>query len=110
MKKGKSDFYSTVPKVPRVIVSKKRTPKIVAEVDEANCTGCQVCVPFCPVDCIEPVPADKYDDVAIPPVHVRYNECIGCSACARACAQLTWDSIRMVDRDKFEEKHGVTVE
>jgi electron transport complex protein RnfB len=110
MIKGKRDFYSTVPKMPRVILSKKKTPKLVAEVDEANCTGCQVCVPFCPVDCIEPVAADKYSDVTIPPVHVRYNECIGCRACVRACAQLTWDAIRMVDKAAFEEKHGVTIE
>ncbi|MDP6490400.1 MAG: 4Fe-4S dicluster domain-containing protein [Kiritimatiellia bacterium] len=110
MKKGKREFYSTVPRIPRAIITKKKTPKIVAEVDEANCTGCQVCVPFCPVDCIEPVPADTYSDVAIPPVHVRHDECIGCSACVRACSQLTWDAIRMVDKEVFEQKHGVTIE
>lgn len=110
MRKRKGDFYSTVPKMPRAIGSKKRTPKIVAEVDEANCTGCKVCVQFCPVDCIEPVLADKYSDVIIPPVHVRYNECIGCNACAKACAQLTWDAIRMVDKVEFEENHGVIIE
>ena len=36
--------------------------------------------------------------------------CIGCRACVRACAQLTWDAIRMVDKAEFEEKHGVTIE
>jgi Pyruvate/2-oxoacid:ferredoxin oxidoreductase delta subunit len=110
MKKGKKEFYSTVPRLPRTMISKKRTPKLIAEVDEANCTGCQVCVPFCPVDCIEPVATDKYDDVVIPPVHVRHDECIGCGACTRACAQLTWDAIRMLDTETFEQKHGVTIE
>ena len=75
----------------------------MAIVDEDNCTGCQVCVPFCPVDCIESVPHEKYN-IAIPPVQVRYNECIGCSICARVCTKLTWDAIRMVPLDEFEER------
>lgn len=104
------DHYSRVPNIPKVIIAKKKRPKLVAVVDEDSCTGCQVCVPFCPVDCIEPVAVDKYDDHVIPPVHIRYNECIGCSACVRACEKLTWDCIRMWETENFEKICGVTVE
>ncbi|MDA0989418.1 MAG: 4Fe-4S dicluster domain-containing protein [Verrucomicrobia bacterium] len=104
-----SDHYADVPLLPREMGSKKKTPRRIAEVEEGNCTGCQVCVPFCPVDCIEPVPRDKYKDTVIPPVHVRQDECIGCEICVRACAKLTWNAIQMVDIDEFEKKHGVTV-
>ena len=103
------DFFADVPLLPRDMGQKKKTPRRIAEVDEDNCTGCKACVPFCPVDCIEPVPADKYRDTVIPPVHVRHDECIGCEICVRACAKLTWNAIRMVDIDVFEERHGLKV-
>ena len=81
----------------------------MAVVDEDNCTGCKVCIPFCPVDCIEPVPKDKYDDAPIPPVQVRFNECIGCQMCAKACSKLTWDAIRMMKTPVFEERYGIEI-
>ena len=104
------DHYSIVPKIPKVLGTKKKRPKIVAVVDEDSCTGCQVCIPFCPVDCIEPVPADKYDDHIIPPVNIRYNECIGCRACVWACEKLTWNAISMQNTDEVETLHGITIE
>ena len=55
------DHYKTVPDPADKVNFKKKKPKLVAVVDEDNCTGCQVCVPFCPVDCIEPVPSEKYE-------------------------------------------------
>lgn len=109
MKTLVSDHISNVPGPPRVIGDKKKKPRSIAVVDEDNCTGCQVCVPFCPVDCIEPVADDKYDDVVIPPVHVRLHECIGCQICVRACEKLTWNAIVMQDTEEFEKEHGVTV-
>ena len=87
---------------------KKKRPKSVAVVDEDNCTGCQACVPFCPVDCIESVPKDKYD-IPIPPVQIRFDECIGCVVCARVCTKMTWDAIRMIDTDTFEELYGTEI-
>ena len=51
-----TDHYKTVPEPTHKINFKKRKPRLMAVVDEDNCTGCQVCVPFCPVDCIETVP------------------------------------------------------
>ena len=93
-----------IPELPDSPNIKKKRPKSVAVVDEDNCTGCQVCVPFCPVDCIEPVPKEKYD-IPIPPVQVRHDECIGCQICAKACTALTWDAIRMLGTDTFEENY-----
>ncbi len=105
-----TDHYSDVPLLPRDMGEKRKTPRRIAVVNEDNCTGCQVCVPFCPVDCIEPVSDDKYEDVIIPPVNVRHNECIGCEICVRACAKLTWNAIEMQEVEVFEAETGKKVE
>ena len=102
------DHYKSVPQLPEKILGKKKKPKIVALVDEDNCTGCQVCVPFCPVDCIRPVPQDKYN-IPIPPVQIRFNECIGCSICARVCDKLTWNAIEMIPIAQFEKEQKITL-
>ena len=104
------DHLSTVPELPDKIATKKVRPKLTAWVDEDNCTGCQACVPFCPVDCIEPVHVDKHVYPPIPPVQIRFNECIGCQICARVCTKLTWDAIRMVDTDKLEEQLDIKID
>ena len=100
------DHYKSVPNLPEKISEKKKKPKIVAVVDEDNCTGCQACVPFCPVDCIRPVPPEKYN-IPIPPVQIRFNECIGCSVCARVCTKLTWDAIDMIPVAQFENEYRI---
>jgi Pyruvate/2-oxoacid:ferredoxin oxidoreductase delta subunit len=100
------DHYKLVPALPVKITEKKKKPKLVALVDEDNCTGCQVCVPFCPVDCIEPVAKEKYN-IPIPPVQIRFNECIGCSICARVCTKLTWDAIEMLPTARFEAEQKI---
>ena len=46
-----AEFYKPVPKVIEDLAKKKKRPKLMAVVDEDNCTGCKVCVPFCPVAC-----------------------------------------------------------
>ena len=88
--------------------NKKKKPKLIAVVDEDNCTGCQVCIPFCPVDCIETVPKDKYN-IPIPPVQIRFDECIGCQICAKVCTKLTWDAIRMLKTEEFEEVYDYKI-
>tara|TARA_Y100000593_G_scaffold65302_1_gene120361 strand:+ start:469 stop:783 length:315 start_codon:yes stop_codon:yes gene_type:complete len=103
------DFMKSVPELTTNVKRKRVKPKWMAVVDEDNCTGCQVCVPFCPVDCIEPVPKEKYD-TPIPPVQVRWNECIGCQMCAKACTKLTWDAIRMMKTSVFEETYDIGID
>ena len=36
-----------IPELPDYAKEKRKRPKMVALVDEDNCTGCQACVPFC---------------------------------------------------------------
>ncbi len=100
--------YKSVPELAGDSGKKKKRPKLMAVMDEDNCTGCQVCVPFCPVDCIEAVPTNKYD-IPVPPVQVRWDECIGCQICSRVCSKLTWDAIRILPTDEFEELYGITI-
>ena len=73
-----------------------------------NCTGCEICVPFCPVNCIEVAKAKDHPDRPIPPVYVRENECIGCTICARVCTKMAWDAISMVPTAELEKALGVT--
>ena len=104
------DHLKVVSELPDKINEKKTKPRLMAIVDEDNCTGCSACVPFCPVDCIEPVPIAKHVYPPIPPVQIRFNECIGCQICARVCTKLTWDAIRMVDTDKLEEQLEIIID
>jgi Pyruvate/2-oxoacid:ferredoxin oxidoreductase delta subunit len=46
----------------------------------------------------------------IPPVQVRFDECIGCQVCARVCTKMTWDAIRMIDIDAFEEVYDYKID
>lgn len=102
------DHYRAVGKPAERIVRKKRRPSLMAVVDEDNCTGCGVCVPFCPTDCIRPVPKAKYG-LPIPPVQVAFDECIGCQLCYHACRRLTWDAIRMLPIEEFEKETGIAI-
>jgi ferredoxin len=47
-----------------------------AKVESGTCTGCEVCVPECPVDAIS-----MLDGKAV----VNTGECTDCGACVPAC-------------------------
>jgi electron transport complex protein RnfB len=101
------DIYSDIPKVPDKYARKKKKPKEIAVVSPGNCTGCEICVPFCPVNCIEVSPASEHPDRPIPPVRIRYNECIGCTICARVCTKMAWDAITMFVTEEVEKMTGM---
>ena len=67
-------------------------------------------MPFCPVDCIEQVPlAEAPTDQIIPPVRIRYDECIGCKICVRVCTKTTWDVIRMKPTEWIESEFSMEI-
>ncbi|MCA1554220.1 MAG: 4Fe-4S binding protein [Chloroflexi bacterium] len=71
-------------------VRKRRPPKNLAVVDQNGCTGCEVCIVFCPADCINWAPIGNGVN---PVVEVDYDRCIGCTLCAQYCP---WDTIFML--------------
>lgn len=81
---------------------KTRRPKQLAVINQAGCTGCQVCIDFCPADCILIVPGP---DPTNPTVHrlveVDLPRCIGCTLCVKYCPWLT---IEMLDFDEGYRK------
>lgn len=75
-------------------ITPKKRSKIVALVDEDTCTGCEVCIEFCPVDCIAVVKnpnPELIDNVC----RVIEDACICCKLCAKECP---WECIEIVPR------------
>ena len=69
-------------------------PRLIAVVG-GDCTGCNTCVDYCLVDCIEPTsPGSDLHPPA--PVHIREDECIGCSLCAKVCDEIRQSAIQLV--------------
>jgi Pyruvate/2-oxoacid:ferredoxin oxidoreductase delta subunit len=107
-KRPEREYYWDIPNIPDSYSTKKRKPKEIALHNEDKCTGCQGCVEFCPVNCIEILPEGTYPDRPIQPVQDRWDECIGCGICVRVCTKLVgWDAIRMVPTDEFEAITGI---
>jgi NAD-dependent dihydropyrimidine dehydrogenase PreA subunit len=108
-KRPEREYYFDVPNVAEAPFStKKRKPPQIALHNEDRCTGCQGCVEFCPVNCIEPLPPGTYPDRPIQPVQDRWDECIGCGLCVKVCTKVVcWDAIRMVPVAEFEAITGI---
>jgi len=81
---------------------KTRRPKQLAVINQSGCTGCMVCIDFCPADCILVVPGP---DPSAPTVHklveVDLPRCIGCTLCAKYCP---WETISMLEFDDGYKK------
>ncbi len=85
---------------------RKKTPKELAVIDQNGCTGCEVCIIFCPVDCIEIVPGDEHSQFQ-QVVEVDYARCIGCSKCEPECP---WNTIQMIAYEEaLKEAPSVTL-
>jgi electron transport complex protein RnfB len=76
--------------------ARKKAPPKLAVINQNGCTGCEICIVFCPVDCIEIVPGVQHNQVQ-QVVEVDLDRCIGCSLCAKHCP---WDTIDMIPHDE----------
>lgn len=84
---------------------KKKKSKIIAVVHEEGCTGCEVCIEVCPVDCMYKVPGPEFatahaNELVNAVVWVDTEICIGCKLCAKYCP---WEVIDMVPRPEEVE-------
>lgn len=85
---------------------RKKAPPKLAVINQSGCTGCEACIVFCPVDCIEIVPGVEHAQFQ-QVVEVDYSRCIGCSLCAKYCP---WETIEMLPYEKaLEEAPGLTL-
>ena len=75
---------------------RKKAPPKLAVINQNGCTGCEVCIVFCPVDCIEIVPGVEHTQLQ-QVVEVDLDRCIGCSLCAKNCP---WDTIEMLPHEE----------
>ena len=83
---------------PRETRGRAPRPRLVAVVKD-DCTGCNTCVDYCLVDCIEPVP-QAVSPQPPSPIHIREDECIGCFICAKVCEELTVNAIHLLPVEK----------
>ena len=82
-----------------------RRPKQLAVINQGSCTGCMVCIDFCPVDCIAVVPGPNPDNPSLHKlVEVDLPLCIGCTLCAKYCP---WETIEML---AFEDAYSIAPE
>ena len=85
------------------MISKKKKRNInrpKAIVDITYCTGCEVCVQVCPVDCIEIAESElNFNGIA----EIDGKICTGCNLCAIDCP---WEAILMIRSDGSYNNYG----
>ena len=107
-----SETQTAVAEVPAAAAPKKKKAKLMAVVHMEGCTGCDVCVEFCPVDCIYHIPGPEHILAENPHasmngvVMIDEDVCIGCKLCAKYCP---WETIEMIDYDVLEEARSMGV-
>jgi len=79
---------------------RKKQPKQLAVIDQNGCTGCEMCIVVCPVDCIELIDGPEQPELRRL-VEVDLDRCIGCTLCAQYCP---WETIYMIDHDLAVQK------
>ena len=80
---------------PAAAAKPKRKPKNLAVIDQRGCTGCEWCIPICPVDAINLLPGDEHP-LLNKLVEIDYDTCIGCVLCSEICP---WDTIVRIPYD-----------
>ena len=74
------------------VAPKPRQGRPKAVINPDSCTGCEVCVAICPVDCISKQPGPELPTLN-PTCIIDQPKCIGCFLCEKICP---WDAITMV--------------
>ena len=81
----------------------RRAKTFRISIHEDLCKGCQLCVNFCPKDCLA-MTTDRINAKGTPFSQVvRLSDCVGCRACATVCPEA---AIELFEVIQDEEDNG----